>query len=112
MVAAALISSVWGQPARTLASFVAESDVVFLDDALAVEKRPGYRVKVNSSSLTEEPGKVVTYRIVGRVGGPVPQALAALVVPLMALSAALAVQSTLSDNLSTREAGPQPNLTV
>lgn len=76
MVAAAPISSVWGEPARTpkegdfqaFASFVAESDVVFLDGAVVVEKR-GYRVKVNSSSLTAVPGKVDTYRVVGRVGG-------------------------------------------
>lgn len=77
MVAAALVSSVWAEPARppkegdfkAFASFVADSDVVFLDGAVVVEKRPGYRVKVNSSSLTPVPGKVDTYRIVGRVGG-------------------------------------------
>ncbi len=100
MVAAAPISSVWGEPARTpkegdfqaFASFVAESDVVFLDGAVVVEKRPGYRVKVDG---------VKTRAFVFSAPQPFHQSvaqfhrpLAALAVPLMALSAALAVQST------------------
>lgn len=74
IIAFALTQGGWSEPARDgklpiLAVDKVSPEVIFLDGAVMVEKRPGFRVKTNSSELVPVKGQKDTYGSIGRVGG-------------------------------------------
>ena len=73
-VVSALACPGWSEPARAgsvqaFSADIAGTEVVFLDGAVVVEKRPGYRVKINSAELVPVKGNKNSYGTIRRVGG-------------------------------------------